>query len=192
LTITSTLPNGQTSLSYKFPGYPTSTTLSNGQTSVIPVYPGGLPGIGTAAGGGFSGSSIFAHSIQIRWQSTTGSSPAPTPGDLLSPGAIAGISISVTLAFLCILLGAFFYIRRRREGHLRAIDETGAAGPAQDEHKIHGLYLKPELDAEGTARKNNTRRTEERILRQTEIYELDGHIGPPPNMNTGTDHPQCS
>lgn len=106
-----------------------------------------------------TGYDIYAYSVQVRFQSTKSVLPTTSllstlmpivPPSPLSPGAIAGIGVSVTLIFLGIIVGSFFCLQRRRQ-HQKTISEPEAA----DRNNVHGLFLKPELEAIGPSEKRD-------------------------------------
>jgi hypothetical protein len=99
------------------------------------------------------GFDVYAYSVQVRFQSTDtfGSSttslptvshtalvPVPHPMPL-PPGAKAGIGVGAAILILGIIAGALFCLRRRQQ-HRKLNPETA-------DSNIHGLFLKPELEA---------------------------------------------
>lgn len=98
------------------------------------------------------------------------SEPSITAGatsNSLSSGAKAGIGIGVAVVALGIVTGAFLCIRQRRQ--------VSNSGPGmqnpEGRDKIHGQFLKPELEAITTGRTTQT--TERSQLGTETISELD-------------------
>jgi len=56
----------------------------------------------------------------------------------LSVGARAGVGIGVALVVIALILGAHLYYRQRKARPTTLLSI---------EHEVHGLYLKPELEA---------------------------------------------
>jgi hypothetical protein len=117
------------------------------------------------------GFTIYAYSVQVRFQSTdfattkTTSPTHPTTSPThtttvlpqpccipkrLSPGAKAGIAISIVF-LLGILLGTFFFIRRQQRRRSSALP-TNEGSTREENNNIQGLYLKPELEAKSVDR----------------------------------------
>jgi hypothetical protein len=130
----------------------------------------------------FTGDSIYAYSVEIRFSGTTSlpsqtiSTPSfsyttsylrpasnatsglpPKGRTRLSSGASAGIAISVVFVFLSLVLLSFICLRR----HNRKVSKI--AGRADN---LQGLFLKPELEA------GNPRVKAEKPLATHEISEL--------------------
>jgi hypothetical protein len=126
---------------------------------------------------------IYAYSVEIRFSSTTNSRSQtestasishptsyggpnststigfPSKGRTgLSPGARAGIAISVVFVFLSFILLSFIWLRRHGRRSLEIADRTG---------NLQGLFLKPELEA------GNSKVKTEKPIATHETPELD-------------------
>jgi hypothetical protein len=144
-----------------FNAFPTSSTLT-----ITTIVGGATTSFSSVLSGGVYGG-VNAYGISIRWQSTDFQTTSTYPATItltviitptititaneitsLSPGAAAGISVSVTLIFVAIVSAVIFFIlRRRRRSKLESmtflqreparyrpqeLDNTNA------QHELHG------------------------------------------------------